>query len=182
MTPLQNNFVLFVPHWIARVMDREKLSYNVLFNLDSLKKHFSLEDLSVLYWMNNENDIFANSQYMMESSLWTSAKEIEYIHNSIIPMKAIAKDAIAARIKQDEGSGFAIDGSVETLPFKIVNIADKASVFVVVQYPGGSKTHQFMLVTELLKLLYAHAGYDSMASSQLFKGYIENLALVNNQL
>ena len=182
MSRLNNNFVLFVPHWIARIMDREKLSYNEFFNLNDLRKHFSVEDLAILYWINNETGIFENSTGMMERNVWNTPAEWEYIDNQLKPMKPIAMDAIAARLGTAETSTVTAVTDDDYVPFKIINIGDMVSVFVVIQYPGQTDEHRSMLVTELLKLLYAHAGYDNMANNPLFKGYIERLALVNNAL
>ncbi len=186
MSRLNNNFVLFVPDWVTRILDREKISYNKLFNLAELRKHLSVEDLAIIYWMNTENRIFKNSEYMMELNMWTSPQEREYIDNNLVPLKPIAKDAIESRLYQQNNieqlQANTVDHDNEYVPFKIINIADKTSVFVVIQYPGGNSIHQSMLITELLKLLYAHAGYDDMANNQLFKGYIERLALANNIL
>jgi hypothetical protein len=163
-------------------MDREKLSYNEFFNLNDLRKHFSVEDLAILYWINNESGIFQNSTGMMEQNVWNTPLEWEYINNQLKPMKPIAMDAIKARLGTMDTSAIPVDVSDDYVPFKIVNIADKMSVFVVIQYPGQTNEHRELLITELLKLLYAHTGYDNMANNELFKGYIERLALVNNAL
>ena len=181
MSKINKSVVLFVPHWIARALDNEGLSYNKLFNLSELRKHFSVEDLSILYWSNNKNDLFTNSYGMIECNIWTSADDVNYIQNQLIPTAPLALDAINARLGNNEMTQSYITASDYT-PFKITNIADKRNVFVVVQYPGMTAEHNSMLVTELLKLLYAHEGYDNMANNQLFKSYIDKLALVNNVL
>ena len=181
MSKTNKSVVLFVPHWIARVLDSEGLSYNKLFSLSGLRKHLSVEDLSILYWSNNINDLFTNSSGMMECNIWTSDEDVNYIANQLIPSQPIALDAINARLGNNEMNEAYINTPNYT-PFKITNIADKRNVFVVVQYPGMNAEHKSMLVTELLKLLYAHEGYDNMANNQLFKSYIEKLALVNNVL
>jgi hypothetical protein len=118
---------------------------------------------------------------MMECNIWTSNEDVNYIQNQLVPSAPIALDAINARLGNNEMTQSYTTASDYT-PFKITNIADKKDVFVVVQYPGMTAEHNSMLVTELLKLLYAHEGYDNMANNQLFKSYIDKLALVNNVL
>lgn len=181
MSPVDDKFVLFIPHWMANVLTREKLSYNTVFNLFEMKKYYSTEDLAILYWMNNKNAIFTESTGMMESYIWTSPQEIAYIESSIKPMEPLALDAIMSRLGDNEMNATVIQTG-DYVPYKITSIADRASVFVVTMYPGNKPEHSFALITDILKLLYAHTGYDNMANSPLFKGYLTRLALLNNVL
>lgn len=185
MSHSKDKFVLFVPHWIARILDRESISYSKLLNLSELRKHFSVEDLSILYWLNINHPIFTQTQNqqqydvsadMMTIRIWTSAEDRNFVYSKLIPMELMAKDAIRARL----GEGAPVLEDQE--PFKINTISEVDLVFVVTVHPGGDSTHQTALSAALLKLLYAHTGYDDMARNHLFKGYIERLALANNAL
>lgn len=182
MNPMNDSFVLFMPYWIARVMHREKLSYTTVFNLSEMRKYYSVEDLAILYWMNNRNGIFAESSGMMEQYIWTSEQERAYIQTNLVPMEPIAMDAIISRLNADNEMNAELVQSADYTPFTIKVIADKAPVFVVIQNPANKPEHKYALTTELLKLLYAYTGYDNMANSPLFKGYLTRLALVNNVL
>lgn len=182
MSPDKDGFVLFMPHWMAGVLVREKLSYSTVFDLFEMKKYYSVEDLAILYWMNNRNDIFSESSGMMESYIWTSRQEHDYIESSLKPMEPMAMDSIQARLKTDNEMNAQYTQSSDYVPFKITSIADKANVLVVTLYPSVSTEYKYQLITELLKLLYAYTGYDNMANSPLFKGYLTRLALVNNVL
>lgn len=181
MSKINKSVVLFVPHWVARTLDSEGLGYNKLFNLTDLRKYLSVEDLSILYWSNNHNELFKNSIGMMECNIWTSDEDVKYISNQLYPSEPLAMDAIRSRLGNNEMNEAYIK-TPNYVPFKIINIADKRNVFVVIQYPGMNAEYTSMLVTELLKLLYAHEGYDNMANNELFKSYIQKLAIVNNVL
>lgn len=182
MSHSKDKFVLFVPHWIARVLDREKISYSKLLKLSELRKHFSVEDLSILYWLNMDNPLFASSQSkemqsdMMLAYIWKNKEDTDFVFNKLVPMEHLAKDAIAARLSEvtpeQEGND----------PFTINTLSEIDLVFVVTVYLQRDATHLTALSAALLKLLYAHTGYDDMARNPLFKGYIERLALANNAL
>lgn len=181
MSHSKEHFVLFVPHWIARTLDREKVNYSKLLNLTESKKHFSAEELSILYWLNKENALFKGMDgerglYMYPQ--WASKdEEYSYVFNLLEPMKDIALQAIQARL------GAA--GASEPIPengFKIVTLPENTLVFVVILYAEPDAAQSAALSAALLKLLYAHTGYDDMARSHFFKGYIERLALANNAL
>jgi hypothetical protein len=184
MSHSKSKFVLFVPYWITRILDREKISYSKLLKLSELRKHLSVEDISALYWLNINHPLFAGLQTesrlamndMMLTYIWKANEDIEFVTNKIVPMEQIANDAIRARlwaeIPYPEGQE----------PFKINTISEMDLVFVVTVYPGGDSTYRASLSGALLKLLYAHTGYDDMARNHLFKGYIERLALANNAL
>lgn len=183
MSHSKEQFVLFVPYWIAKVLDREKLNYNKLLNLTELRKHFSTEELSILYWLNRDHPLFASSEgYMADDpmlfSVWNNyLEDSEFVFKRLVPMEAIAKDAIRSRLGSE--SDYMQNDSER---FKIVTLSESKLVFVVILYPGMDITQQTALSAALLKLLYAHTGYDDMARNHLFKGYIERLALANNAL
>jgi hypothetical protein len=181
MSHSRDKFVLFVPHWIARILDREKISYTKLLNLSQLRSHLSVEDISILYWLNINHPLFSGSdgqEYgdMMLSRVWKRIEDREYVINKIVPMEIIAKDAIASRLRTVNES------STDQPAFKINVVSEVDIVIVVTVFPGGDSNNLTALSSELLKLLYAHTGYDDMARSHLFKGYIERLALANNAL
>jgi hypothetical protein len=194
MSHSKDKFVLFVPHWITRVLDREKISYSKLLNLSELRKHFSTEDISILYWLNRNHPLFAGSEgYMandpMVFSVWNNyLEDSEFVFNRLIPMEGIAKQAIQARLGSEYDYMLRTNGSEpdyvrnDRERFEIVTLSETKLVFVVILYPGMDNTEQTALSAALLKLLYAHTGYDDMARNHLFKGYIERLALANNAL
>ena len=184
MSHSKDQFVLFVPYWIAKVLDREKLNYNKLLNLTELRKHFSTEELSILYWLNRDHPLFSASKDQSELmddpmlSIWTNyIEDTDFVFSRLVPMEAIAKDAIRSRLG---GESDYVQNDSER--FKIVTLSESKLVFVVILYPGMDITQQTALSAALLKLLYAHTGYDDMARNHLFKGYIERLALANNAL
>lgn len=187
MSHSKDQFVLFVPYWIAKVLDREKLAYNNLLDLTELRKHFSTEELSILYWLNRDHPLFSlpigseRAELMddvMLTGAWTNGSEDnDFVFNRLVPMEAIAKDAIRSRLGSE--SDYMQNDSER---FKIVTLSETKLVFVVILYPGMDITQQTALSAALLKLLYAHTGYDDMARNHLFKGYIERLALANNAL
>lgn len=183
MSHSKDKFVLFVPHWIARILDREHISYSKLLNLSELRKHLSIEDLSILYWFNIDHPLFAfardpNVAYndTMLSYIWKAREDNDFVFNKLVPMEYLAKDAIRARL------GETAQAQPDQEPFKINTISEVNLVFVVTVFPGGDSTRLTALSAALLKLLYAHTGYDDMARNPLFKGYIERLALANNAL
>ena len=186
MNQPKDQFVLFVPYWIAKVFDREKLTYNKLLNLTELRKHFSTEELSILYWLNRDHPLFNMTgdpqdelrDDIVLANVWTSHPEdTNFVFDRLVPMKDIAKQAIAARLSTEEQYSF--DGKDK---FQIVTMSESKLYFIVIVYPGMDITQQTTLSAALLKLLYAHTGYDDMARNHLFKGYIERLALANNAL
>lgn len=201
MSHSKDQFVLFVPYWIAKVLDREKLAYNNLLDLTELRKHFSTEELSILYWLNRDHPLFAGALSADQNTfyddpmlryLWGACErnnypifdavvfkqeDVDFVLNRLIPMEAIAKDAIRSRLGSE--SAYMQNDSER---FKIVTLSETKLVFVVILYPGMDITQQTALSAALLKLLYAHTGYDDMARNHLFKGYIERLALANNAL
>lgn len=186
MIKFDNSLILFVPHWMTDILNREGLKYNTLFDLDKMKQLFSLEDLSIFYWLNVNNVLLDQPQAGVEYSLWKTTNDDSYVANNILPMRSIAQDNIKVRLFNEDdvdAQQHCIDDKVVQSPkFKLVSVIENSTITLVIQYPGGSSKDKHMLITELLKLLYAHAGYDSAASSVLFKGYIEKLALVNNVL
>lgn len=183
----KDQFVLFVPYWIANVLDREKLNYSKLLNLTELRKILSTEELSILYWLNRDHPLFSlpigseRAELMddvMLTGAWTSASEDnDFVFNRLVPMQAIAKDAITNRLGTESGY-VAVDGE----KYKIVTLSESKLVFVVIVYPGIDNQDLATMSAAILKLLYAHTGYDDMARNHLFKGYIERLALANNAL
>lgn len=196
MSHSKEQFVLFVPYWIAKVLDREKLNYNKLINLTELRKHFSTEELSILYWLNRDHPLFAGDRpadptimyddtmlryvwnnYPSHNSTILKEEDVDFVFSRLVPMEAIAKDAIRSRLGSE--SDYMQNDSER---FKIVTLSESKLVFVVILYPGMDITQQTALSAALLKLLYAHTGYDDMARNHLFKGYIERLALANNAL
>lgn len=181
MSPIKDSSVLFIPYWMARVMRREKLSYNIVFNLFEMKKYYSVEDLAVLYWMNSRNSIFEKSDRTMERNIWTSEPEWKYIENNLIPMQALAAETLAQRMTPENSQITELQNE-RGVAYDIVSISDIAPVFVVIMHPSTNPEDTHALKTELLKLLYAHTGYDNMANSPLFKSYITKVALLNNAL
>lgn len=212
MSHSKDKFVLFVPHWIARILDREKISYSKLLNLSELRKHFSVEDLSILYWLNRDHPLFVGAQSSDQNTfyddpmlrrLWGACErnnypifdavvfkqeDVDFVLNRLIPMEGIAKQAIQARLGSEYDYMLRTNGSEpdyvrdDRERFEIVTLSETKLVFVVILHPGMDNTEQTALSAALLKLLYAHTGYDDMARNHLFKGYIERLALANNAL
>lgn len=184
MSQPKSQFVLFVPYWIAKVLDREKINYNKLLSLTELRKHFSSEELSILYWLNRDHPLFSVSKDQSELmddpmlSIWTNyIEDTDFVFSRLVPMEAIAKEGIRARL--GNASDYVQNDSER---FNIVTLSESKLVFVVILYPGMDEAQQTTLSAALLKLLYAHTGYDDMARNHLFKGYIERLALANNAL
>lgn len=186
MSQSKDQFVLFVPHWVTRVLDREKLAYNKLLNLNELRNHFSTEELSILYWLNRDHPLFrlptnADGLVMqdgMTNSIWTNYPEdTEYVFTRLRPMEEIAKQAIEARLSPTEQSA-----SDTGDKFKILALSESKLVLLVIVYPGVDKAQLTAMSNALLKQLYAHTGYDDMARNHLFRSYIERLALANNAL
>lgn len=180
MNVAKDVFVLFMPHWMENVLKREKLSYSTVFNLYELKKYCSMEDLAVLYWMNNKNAIFDDSWMIMEQYIWKTPQERSYIESNLFPMQSLAMDAINSRLNPHVNElGTPRE---DYIPFKLTTVVNEQPVLVVTQYEAINSDNKHLLVTEILKQLYAHEGYDNMANSQLFKGYLYRLAIVNNVL
>lgn len=186
MSHSKDQFVLFVPYWIAKVLDREKISYNKLLNLTELRKHFSTEELSILYWLNRDHPLFNMSSDPQDelrddivlTNVWTGYPEdTNFVFDRLVPMKDIAKQALQARLTN--GVDLVQDG-IDC--FRIVTLSESKLYFVVIVYPGMDSAQHTALSAALLKLLYAHTGYDDMARNHLFKSYIERLALANNAL
>lgn len=183
----KDQFVLFVPYWIANVLDREKLNYNKLLDLTELRKILSTEELSILYWLNSDHPLFNTHASNIDRTpyddpvlkgAWRCTQEdVEYVYSRLVPMRSIAKDAIASRLGAESDTVTA-DGQ----KYKIVTLSETKLVFVVIVYPGIDNQDLSSMSNALLKQLYAHTGYDDMARNYLFKGYIERLALANNAL
>lgn len=183
----KDQFVLFVPYWIANVLDREKLNYSKLLSLTELRKILSTEELSILYWLNKDHALFKTYKSgidvspfddVMLKGVWhQTTQDVDYVHSRLAPMEEIAKDAITNRLGTESGD-VAVDGE----KYKIVTLSESKLVFVVIVYPGIDNQDLATMSTAILKLLYAHTGYDDMARNHLFKGYIERLALANNAL
>ena len=183
MSHSKDQFVLFVPYWIAKVLDREKVNYNKLLELSELRKYFSTEEISILYWLNKDHPLFSNSMSSMSGDpmlygVWSGyGEDAEYVSNRLVPMEGIAKEAIRARLTN--GVDLVQDG-IDC--FRIVTLSESKLFFIVIVYPGMDAVQLTTLSAALLKLLYAHTGYDDMARNHLFKSYIERLALANNAL
>ena len=183
MSHSKDQFVLFVPYWVAKVLDREKINYNKLLELSELRKYFSTEEISILYWLNKDHPLFTDSMSSMSDDpmlygVWGGyGEDAEYVSNRLVPMEGIAKQAIQARLTN--GVDLVQDG-IDC--FRIVTLSESKLFFIVIVYPGMDAVQLTTLSAALLKLLYAHTGYDDMARNHLFKSYIERLALANNAL
>jgi len=175
-TTLQKT-VFFIPFWIKNIVERNHLSLKSILDLNILSDVASSEDLAMIALLNNCSEKYFGFSISDCSALffnWHKSNESQQKYfNHVEPLFSLVEQDLCARLflveaKEDRYSN----------AFEIQDI-DQGVVLVTI-YPGyfggeENQTIQNNLIRDLVKLFYAHEGYDDMAKRQIFQQYIHRL-------
>ena len=174
---------IIVPYWIAKQIDRNKLAYNVIFDLAKLSTISSNEDLAMLFAINNSMDLqcklFGAVANTSLYGVWDSTnRELTRKIKEIVPL---IEEQISHRLFVGDVNNTL--SSEYPKPFEIRSIdsvvGDDHALMIII-YPGhfgGSSTRQIQkqLVREYLKQSYVFSNYENVAKDRLFLQYVRSL-------
>lgn len=165
--------LFFVPSWVWKVIQRNKLSREDFMNYNKIKEYLTDEDLACLWLINDRQNIFIGSAEMNFSWAYTSnVDEAKMEH--ILEISKAYEEEFATRLFSENDVG--------DKPFEIIDI--DTDTFVIVIYPGhfGLSTanqNRFNLARELLKIEYNRNNFTTCAKKSYFSPYLDQLIKAN---
>ncbi len=179
----RKRYPILVPYWIAKQINRNKLSYNVIFDLAKLSTICSSEDLATMLCLNtdsaNRSIFLGTSDY--SSNLYGIWDRVGVDVNKLRHLAPLVDSKIKERLCVDVVNNTL--SSEYPKPFEIRSIdsdvGDDHALMIII-YPGhfgGSSTRQIQkqLVREYLKQSYVFSEYEAVAKDPLFLQYVRSL-------
>jgi hypothetical protein len=166
--------VLFIPHWIREILERNNLPLGTVLSLNTLSGVLSGEDIACIIELNEQAAVyfgFDTNDVCGLHNNWLRQSESSAVFLSAMPLTKIID--LKARLL-DEG----LRSEKYPLPFSVVDVG--SDTLVVIIFPGhfsreSGRVNQKLLTRDLLKLFYAYEGFDQMAQRNLFSKFVADL-------
>lgn len=172
--------VLFIPHWIKCIIERNKLAPTTVLSLATLREFTSLEDLVLLCALNEDNSALFGKQCSFYQPWWSvknspgqTGEAEAAVLGQIIQLAPLHKEGLQDRLFNEQTRQ-----EEHPEPFAILDLDE--NYLLVTIYPGffgssDAQLHQRSLTTTLLKALYNYYTYDDLAAHPLFEQYLARL-------
>lgn len=182
--------IVFVPHWVADTLKRNRLPLSSVLDLKVLRQHLSTNDIGSLMAfqqaaieymfsplkgiINGKDDLCYDLLYHWGNSVTEQADKV-FLQNTL-SVFAGGDDAklseLLERMADDND-----DASDKSEPFITYDLSPEVTAMVI--YPSGI-THDAKLrvraVEAILKALYVYSEYHTVARTRWFAGYLELLS------
>ena len=179
----RKRYPILVPYWIAKQINRNNLSYNIIFDLAKLSTICSKEDLAIMLCLNfnpNTSSHFLGTAALATNLYGVWGKKVNDT-KKLRELEPLVISKIMERLSAISGNNTL--SSEYPNPFEIRSIdsdVDDDHALMIIIYPGhfgGPTTRQIQknLVREYLKQSYVFSEYDAVAKDPLFLQYVRSL-------
>jgi hypothetical protein len=163
--------IIILPSFIYSGLIRNNLTLDDFLDLDKVSKNFSLEDLSFVLLLNEQNNKIFNC--LIDNSLFSKWCTNIDIFEQINKIKSLQEGVLDTRLAQP---------SLQKNNQKCFEIKDNHhDVIFVIVYPDMFSSEETKnsaskeIIYTLLKLLYGYNDYDIVARHPLFEKYLSVL-------
>ena len=176
----KQRFPILVPYWVLKQLERNKLPFNTVLNLEKMLTISSREDLAIMLVMNTDPSASVSffgaipaeglSHYWADyyNDQYKKVQEVSVLYRGKLDERLIAPPTPNDVVPEYPN------------PFEIKPVdseQDAAGALLVIVYPGyfgGPKSREIQkqLVREYLKLSYVFIDYDTVARDPLFQQYM----------
>ncbi len=179
----RKRYPILVPYWIAKQINRNKLSYDVIFDLAKLSTVCSKEDLATMLCLNTNlkhSRLFVGPAEFY-SSLYGVWDTVGSDANKLFDLAPLVDSKIKERLCIEQGNNTLSSEYPNPFEIRSINsaIGDDHALMIII-YPGhfgGFSTRQIQkqLVREYLKQSYVFSEYDAVAKDPLYLQYVRSL-------